>query len=599
MAKNLDKKNLQTNIKPMDTRKILGIVIAVAIVIAAIVVPLVVFLGDDEDDGPYTLTILHNNDGESKLLPKDEFPGIARFIAQLKQLQEDDSETDGTITLTSGDNFLASKEFNISMERGVPYFDSTALSGVYDAMALGNHDFDFGPDVTAEFIRGFSPSIPFLSSNIDVSNEPELVKLEEEGNLAKSVTIRKGGKDIGVIGAVTPSLPNISSPRNVEVGADVARAVNVEAERLMEDGVEIIILVSHLQDVDEELELVKSLRNVDVVIAGGGDELLRNDGDTCLADSDQEPRGSYPLIALDIEENEIPVITAPGGYRCIGVLKATFDEDGILTSHTGQSLGVPLDKTPDSEVQEDVVDPLSRALESLDTDIVGTSEVDLQGAKPQIRSRETNLGNLLSDAILSTASSRADSFGVPTPVAGFQNGGGIRNDSLIDAGNISVSTTFDVAPFGNGVVIMTIPRQTLKDMLETAYDGLPDADGQFAQVSGLRVEYDDSRPARAVDRDNDCVITGSQGERVRSITLSNGERLVSNGQVVSGDDVTIAITDFLAKGGDCYPLADFSFTRMGLTYQQALQEHIEETLNGRITANDYPEGGSGRIVSVG
>ena len=97
-------------------------------------------------DATFTLTILHNNDGESHLVPDEDsgFPGVARFVAAMKELQAG-SSSDGVITLTSGDNFLASKEFNVSLENGVPFFDSIALSGLYDAMALGNHDFDFRP----------------------------------------------------------------------------------------------------------------------------------------------------------------------------------------------------------------------------------------------------------------------------------------------------------------------------------------------------------------------------------------------------------------------------------------------------------------------
>ena len=91
---------------------------------------------------------LHNNDGESKLLPDgNSDPGVARFVGLMKQLQAGASGT-GLITLTSGDNFLASQELGVSLGREGPLYDSIALSGIYDAMALGNHDFDLGPEVT-------------------------------------------------------------------------------------------------------------------------------------------------------------------------------------------------------------------------------------------------------------------------------------------------------------------------------------------------------------------------------------------------------------------------------------------------------------------
>ena len=127
-------------------------------------------------------------------------------------------------------------------------------------------------------------------------------------------------------------LPNISSPRNVVI-SDVLAAVSAEAASLTEQGVNKIILVSHLQDVEEEVMLVASLADVDVVIAGGGDDLLRNDGDTCMPDDD--PAGPYPTLVTDSNDVEVLVITAPGGYRCIGALSVTFDGDGNIISNSG------------------------------------------------------------------------------------------------------------------------------------------------------------------------------------------------------------------------------------------------------------------------
>ena len=262
----------------------------------------------------FALTILHNNDGESKLLPDEDggYPGVARFAAQMKQMQAAAAEAGtGVVTLTSGDNFLASQELNVSLARdGALYYDSIALSGLYDAMALGNHDFDLGPEITARFIEGFDPAVPFLSANADFSGEPVLQALVESGVLAGSAVVETGGHQVGVIGAVTPLLPNISSPRNVVI-SDVLAAVQAEVEALTALGVDKIILVSHLQGVSEEIALVADLAGVDVVIAGGGDDLLRNDGDTCMPDD--EPAGPYPMLVADSTGTDVPVITAPGG----------------------------------------------------------------------------------------------------------------------------------------------------------------------------------------------------------------------------------------------------------------------------------------------
>ena len=571
--------------------------LAVLSLLVGILVSVPVSAGAQDSEGgdTFVLTILHNNDGESKLLPDDgSDPGVARFVALMKQLQAGASGS-GVVTLTSGDNFLASQEFGVSLAREGPLYDSIALSGVYDAMALGNHDFDMGPEVTARFIKGFDPAIPFLSANLDFSAEAELQALVAEGLIAPSTVIVTGGERVGVIGAVTPMLPNISSPRNVVV-SPVLAAVQAEVAALTAAGVDKIVLVSHLQDVAEEIELVASLSGVDVVIAGGGDDLLRNDGDSCLAD--QEAVAPYPIMVEDASGTMVPVVTAPGGYRCIGELNVTFDAGGNVTAAEGRSVGVGFDVEPDPGVQAGVIEPLTAAVALISSEVIGASEVELDGRKPMVRTVATNEGNLLADALRATATNLAEGFGSPVPDVAIQNGGGIRNDSVIPPGDITVGTTWDIAPFRNFVVVGEVPRETFHILLEQALDRLPGAGGQFAQVSGFTLTYDPSAPAREIARDGDCSLVGNPGGRVREVVLDDGTVIVTGGQVVPGAPVALATIDFLVGGGDCYPLTDIEFTKLGVSYQQALANYISEDLGGKITAEDYPVGGGGRIVAL-
>lgn len=556
-------------------------VLSVAIALLSAVLSIAPPAASAQDDEGVTITILHNNDGESNLLPDADSgdPGVARFAAALKQLQAD-APGDGVVTLTSGDNFLASKEFGASLANGAPYYDSIALSGLYDAMALGNHDFDFGPDVTEAFVAGFDPAIPFLSANADFSAEPGLQALVDEGRIAGSTIIETGGTQVGVIGAITPRLPNISSPRGVSIGGDVAAAVNAEVAALEEAGVNKIILISHLQGLAQDQELVPLLEGVDVVIAGGGDELLKNDGDTCLPE--EEAAAPYPLMIGDV-----PTVTGPGGYRCIGQLNVTFDDDGNVTDMNGSAIGVSLDGDSDPDVQANVVDPLTSALASLSENVIGTSEVDLDGQRASVRTMSTNEGQLLADAILNAAQTRAEDFNTATPVVAFANGGGIRNDAVIPAGDVTEADTFDIAPFGNFVVTGEVPRETLKNLLENAVSGLPEAEGRFAQVAGLNATVDLNNPAREIDHEGDCGLIGDEGSRVVDVTLDDGTQIVADGEVVPGDPVPVATVNFLAGGGDCYPLGDVDFTPVGVVYQKALADYISGPLDGAITAADY------------
>lgn len=575
-----------------------------------------------EDPPTFTLTILHNNNGESKLLPDPDsgYPGVARFVYAMHRLRWS-RPTDGVITLSSGDNFLASKEFNVSLQKGPPYYDSIALSGgiygLYDALAVGNLDMDFGPDIAAEFISGFNPAVVFLSANLDVSNEPKLDALAKRGRLAKSTSVGTHGADhyVYVIGAVTPQLPNISSPRHAVV-SDVADAVNAEVAAVDPWNSRRVILVSHLESVSEDLKLVPKLSGVDIVISGGGEllsggggrigqseidmvisgrgGLLPKSSSTCLPGEDVY--GTYPLEAQDSDGVTVPIVTVPGGYRCIGRLVVTFDHHGKLISYFGHSIGVDLDGPADQHVVDSVERPLTEALKAMSSNVLATSEVALGGRRTNVRTQETNEGALVADALLAAATGRADAYRVDAPQVALMNGGGIRNDSVIPPGPLSEADTFDITPFSNFVGVMEVPRQTFKTMLEQAVDSLPEARGQFPQIAGFTMSVDSSRPAREIDRSSgDCALVGNEGSRIREVTLNDGTSLVKNGRVIPGDPIRLATIGFLARGGDCYPFGDLEFVSLGITDQKALAEFLTNELNGQVTARDYPEGGSGRI----
>jgi 5'-nucleotidase len=572
--------------------------------------------------GPaFTLTILHNNDGESKLVNapgNPDFGGVARFATLVDQLRQQatrgapgpgQARHRGVLLFSSGDNFLAGPEFNASLDKGVPFYDSLALRSIgYDAMAIGNHEFDFGPDVFADFVAGFGRRGPqFISANLDFSDEPRLAALARTGTLAASTVVRERGELIGVVGATTPALPSISSPRNVKVLDDVAGLVQGEVDRLSAAGIDKIILISHLQGLAEDRDLIPLLDGVDVAIAGGGDELLASDGallvpgDTISLDPQTGEPLRYPLFITDATGVDMPVVTTAGDYKYVGRLVVSFDRDGQVLSVDGVSdpvrvSGVAPDAVgPDPFLQATVVDPIVAYTDELARNVVAQSEVALEGRRdPGVRTEETNLGNLVADALLATGQQRAGEFGVAPPQVALQNGGGIRNNSLIPAGPLTELDTFAVAPFGNFVsVVPDVPRAQFKEILENAVSAAPAADGRFAQVAGFSFGYDPTRTAQVV---NDAGTVLTPGERVRSVTLADGTVIVADGQVVAGAPVAVATNDFSARGGDQYPFRGLPFTTVGVTYQQALASYLVTDLGGLVSQADYPEGGSGRIT---
>jgi 5'-nucleotidase len=556
----------------------------------------------------YTLTLLHNNDGESQLINAgsglEDFGGVARFatvVANLRAAALEGEGARGALMISSGDNFLAGPEFNASLEKGVPFYDTIAMQSIdYDAAAIGNHEFDFGPEVLADFIAGFEGSLPFVSANLDFSGEPSLQALVDQGVIVKRVVVEAGGEPIGIVGATTPNLPFISSPRNVTVDPEVAAAIQGQIDQLLGEGLDKIVVISHLQDVNEDLDLADELSGVDVMIAGGGDEVLANPDDLLVPGD--EPDGPYPLYAVGADGTVIPVVTTAGNYKYVGRLIVHFDENGTVRSVAKESGPVrvaggdnPDAVAPDPQVQEQVVEPVQAYVEALASNVVATSEVALDGRRgPGVRTEETNLGNLVADALFWQADQLADIFGANPPDVALQNGGGIRNDSLIPAGPITELETFNILPFANFVTIVEdIPRDQFKEIMENAVSRVEAVDGRFAQISGFTLVYDPNGTPQELDEAGNVITPGT---RVVSITLDDGTEIVSGGQVVEGDPLNIATIDFLARGGDQYPFRGAPFVNVGVSYQQALRNYIVEALGGLITAADYPEGGEGRIT---
>jgi 5'-nucleotidase len=338
------------------------------------------------------VTILHNNDGESHLTAAGNtgvlphYGNVCRFRYVLDSLRtEAAANTDGSIFLSSGDNFLAGPEYDASVAAGFSY-DALALDGLaYDALSFGNHDFDFTPDVTQQFVSEFTVSQPpFLCCNADFSAEPAMQALVTAGRIKKATTVVINGDTIAIVGAITPMLPFISSPRDVVIDPNVVGAVQAQVDSLTNLGINKIILIAHLQSIQEDSALIRQIQGIDLAIAGGGSEVLSNGQPLVPGDV---VYGPYPLLIPDLNNNNVPVITTEGAYKYVGKCVVEFDNFGTLISVSGGPVrvndqtvagGVPAE----ASCQAAVVDPVNVHIATLASTIIGVTEVPLEVAAP-------------------------------------------------------------------------------------------------------------------------------------------------------------------------------------------------------------------------
>jgi len=638
----------------------------------------VVLYGPIDPDGAGELTLLHNNDGESALLTQTASSGgtslpvggVAGFAAVADRERRDArAQGNSVLNVYAGDAFLASSTLACVLPpapANTPVYDAVAQRQIdYDAHVLGNHEFDFNPDFLQRFITGFRTNgrltQPFLSANLDFSGEPGFASLVDGDGLltgstvgdqvvarSKIVTDRVTGGRFGVVGATTPLLPTISSPRNVTVTPDLAStadAVQAEVDRLRNGfGVERIVVVSHLQDIANDKALVGLLEGVDLAVAGGGDELLANpavpDTDELLP-GETAPVGTYPTLQTAADGASVPIVTTSGNYRYQGRLDVTFDASGDVASVDGDdsfprrvipastgatSLGVTDAVTPDAAIQTSAVAPVEACTTAFNQPIVNT-EVVLNTARgsntftaPGNRTAETNTGNTVTDAYLAAYDEYAPAAGLPVrgagnPVVAVQNGGGIRDNAGpalpvggVAPGAVTRKNTLDTLSFFTNLltVVNDVTPAELKEILERAGSSLPGAGGQFLQVGGMKVTYSVAGSAQVI---SSGVVT-VPGSRVVSVELADGTPIVAGGVPVSGaPSVRIVTNSFTAAGGDNFTV----FTNapasrkvnLGATYEAVWVDYLQSLATGTpgglparptVSAAQYPAGGEGRIV---
>ena len=539
------------------------------------------------------LVIFHNNDGESQLANAgtglEEFGGIARFATKLKQLRAAVPKGAGHVLLSSGDNILPGPELRVSLDRGKPFMDAVVINELkYNALCLGNHDFDLGPEVLADFIEGTQAQIKFLSANLDFSEEPKLKALLDARRIQKSTVVQaSNGTKVGVIGIVTPRLPSISAPRKVKVQDELRQIVQTEVDKLEKQGIKIIVLLSHLQDISIEVELIKSISGVDVVIAGGGDELLTNNKNMLVPADEKSIRGPYPLMVNNKGGQRVPVVTTAGSYRYIGELALRFTPDGHLkqvlpssrihrVASTSHAEGV----ADDSKCLAEILTPLKEGMAAIAKREIARTDTALEGRRNYVRSRETNLGNLVADAFLWYARNHASEHNQKPPQIAFVNGGAIRNDSVIPKGGISELDVQKIVPLPGFVALVSeVPARRLKDVLEYSFSKI--GGGGFLQVSGLKIKYDAKRSEN----------------RVRMVKLDGGQVIVKDGELTGAvESVNIATLSFLARGGGNIPLKGLDAMNFAADYKKALQEYLSHlTL---VTKQRYRDGKPARLIPI-
>ncbi|HEU4321589.1 MAG TPA: 5'-nucleotidase C-terminal domain-containing protein [Roseiflexaceae bacterium] len=514
----------------------------------------------------YKLRIIHTNDHHARIEPVNltigsgnpaptrDFGGVARRKTLFDQIRSTNTGNDGLLFLDAGDVFQGTLYFNLY--EGYADLDFYRQLG-YDAMAIGNHEFDRGDEPLAKFIDGATTgtypnppqgqpgtlggtNFPVLSANITVAGGPLAGKIQPR------TTKTVGGKKIGIFSLTPSDTSNISSPSaNVTFGSDYAGIAQAQVDALRGEGCQIIIGLTHIGH-EQDLALAAAVRGINVIVGGHSHTPLLPAG-APNAPLGVTSQGVYPKVVNDPDGNTVLVVTDWEWGKWVGDLTVGFNgTDQVVGAEAPSTVWPVWGAEPsnrallpnegaaiaaDTAFQTKITDVYKPPIAALQATKIGATAVLLDGARANVRTRETNLANLITDTLRERILAAADND-PNKPVVAITNGGGIR--ASINAGDVTVGNVLEVLPFGNTIAYVDVTGAQLLAALENGVSQAPAEGGRFAQVAGLRFTYIARRPA---------------GNRVVRVEVLEG---TAYAPLNPTKIYRVATNNFLLTGGDGY-----------------------------------------------
>lgn len=538
--------------------KLLSVAIVFALVLSMMSgVFAAVTLPGEDDDLSGQLVILHTNDSHGRI--KED--GTSMGMSAVKYLADRYENAGASVLILDAGDTLHGLPI-VTASRGESAVDVMNAVG-YSAMAPGNHDFNYGYEHILELEEEMN--FPVLAANVTYEADGSLV-------FGDHIVITCGEYTIGVFGMATPETVTKTNPNNV-VGLDfnednLAGIAQAQCDELKELGCDIIICLAHLgDDVSStpyrSTDVLEQVTDIDLWVDGHSHSVLNDDGEAHLVN------GTLVASTGEYTKN-IGVVTYDGAEFDAGLvhyadLCNTYEQDGeIITEFYGY----------DPEITALVQNYYDEMMEFY-SEVVGHTDVLLNGTREFVRTQETNLGDLAADAILAAA---------PNADFALTNGGGIRAN--VEIGDITRYDLFTVFPFGNMVATVELTGAQIVYILEAATHACPGTDGAFPQVSGITFEIH-----TYIEYEGEYANPTNPGSRIQNVCI-NGEPIDLDATYV------MATNDFLAAGGDTYAILAENFENsgvlIGINLEDALINYIQ---NIDDNCAGYAEA-AGRIVIV-
>jgi len=526
----------------------------------------------------FNLTILHTNDIHSRFQEANVYGdrcseqqsswgqcygGFPRLVYQTRQIRQREPNS---IYVDAGDLFQGTVWYTIHRWRAAAHF-ANLLN--LTAMSPGNHEFDDGVEGFLPFLQAVN--FPVLASNIQTDREPQMA-----GKMSKSLVVDVGQRKVAIIGYIYPDTTKSSNTGNLSV-TDEIEAINNEATRLVNSGVNIIIALGH-SGYSRDLEIAQHCPNIDAVVGAHSHSLLWNGPPPSI-----EPAlGAYPTIVEQSSGRKVPVVQAYTNGKYLGNLQLSFDEDGEVVASSGEPILLDQNIPEDAHTSNELI-PWSEDVRNQSQAEVATTVVFLDGQRSTCGNSECSLGNLITDALVYYFIRFAEDDEWSKVSIALINAGSIRGsiDEQYRNGSITLEDVLTVYPFGTAIELVQITGQTLKDAFEHSASNHATAsanDGRFLQTSGIQVTFNFNRPV---------------GDRVIELMAQCRRCRVPIYELVQLDQIYhVAMTAFLIEGGDGYSVIKDNYIERS-NYGVAGYEVITEYMKSKTVA--FTIGLEGRI----
>lgn len=479
------------------------------------------------------ITIIHTNDTHGRLKADSEIIGIDT-VAAIK------NNTENSILVDAGDT-IHGLPF-VTLSKGQDAVDLLNEAG-YEYIVPGNHDFNYGYSRLIELfknnvtLKNGENKLRLLASNINKDGKSVF-----EANHIKEMEVNGKTVKVGFFGIATQETAYKTNPNNVK-GIEFTSPIDEAKEQvadLEKQGADVIVALSHV-GTDESsdptaYDVINAVDGIDVFVDGHSHTTFENGekvNDTLLV-STGEYLSNVGKVEIELNENN-------------EVVNATAS---LISKEEASKV------TPDAKVAAKIAE-IDKAQSEVLSEVIGKNTIDLDGERNSVRFGETNLGNLITDAMM-------DETGADLAIT---NGGGIR--ASIKAGDITKGDIVSVLPFGNFIVTKQLTGAQIKEVLEFGVRSYGESLGGFPHVAGIKFVVDPNRPV---------------GDRIISLTI-NGKALDMN------KTYTVATNDFMASGGDDYPcfgdiptLNEYSSLEESLANFIKTLETVNYTKQGRILA---------------